>query len=509
MEIMDIITRVVEISKKGAEFNDEIAQLSFSMTSLKQAYEDLSQAEESYLSDDQLKALKGLLEQASEIMQKVSNKSNNLWRSLKSLWPGNELEQIKDIDNKIQRTVQMMQFSMSAKKCPKKRTMRDREADNNAAGPTLDMQMIAPTALLNPSPQDEAFYVEMLCQDKATRLLGKKKNLDKIFATWDKPKLAITRMMFKDFPPEITLYISKEHCVITARKEVEKVKIQKNRHKSKQLNQAMIEPTLNMNALNLNENAVKQSHSNSRERIKKGKSKIPSSNNSSNHGSKNLEKKKRSNPSIKVNGQKILDSDLEEKKQIKAKNFLGVKGKDQDLSLRSSNSSYSQYLSVNKIKVVNKQVQMSKSRRKLNDSEEIKEEEHRNIQESNNSLSDLDNSQENQDKNDSNSKIPDSIDFFYTCNDDAFEKVKLNVCDIEISSQSDDSDSESEYEEIVKGYVYEIEDLSTNGTYLQGSKLGKGNKKEIKDGDEIGIIVFIEENGKQTVRLSYKFRDCK
>lgn len=34
MEIRDIITTVLDLSKKGAEYNDEIAQLSLTMISL-------------------------------------------------------------------------------------------------------------------------------------------------------------------------------------------------------------------------------------------------------------------------------------------------------------------------------------------------------------------------------------------------------------------------------------------------------------------------------------------
>ena len=41
--------------------------------------------------------------------------------------------------------------------------------------------------------------------------------------------------------------------------------------------------------------------------------------------------------------------------------------------------------------------------------------------------------------------------------------------------------------------VFEIEDFSTNGTYLNGQKMKKGLKVKIKNGDEIGIIVSIDE----------------
>ena len=37
-------------------------------------------------------------------------------------------------------------------------------------------------------------------------------------------------------------------------------------------------------------------------------------------------------------------------------------------------------------------------------------------------------------------------------------------------------------------YEYFIEDKSTNGTYLNGEKIGKGLKKQLKNGDEIMLL---------------------
>lgn len=54
--------------------------------------------------------------------------------------------------------------------------------------------------------------------------------------------------------------------------------------------------------------------------------------------------------------------------------------------------------------------------------------------------------------------------------------------------------------------IFEIEDMSTNGTYLNGEKLEKGKKFRIYNGDEIGVIVLIEDD-KKIIRLGYKFRD--
>lgn len=66
--------------------------------------------------------------------------------------------------------------------------------------------------------------------------------------------------------------------------------------------------------------------------------------------------------------------------------------------------------------------------------------------------------------------------------------------------------------------MYELEDFSTNGTFLNGVKIEKGKRIKIKNNDEIGIVVRANEsvdesceNNKETNRLElgYIFRDSK
>ncbi len=56
--------------------------------------------------------------------------------------------------------------------------------------------------------------------------------------------------------------------------------------------------------------------------------------------------------------------------------------------------------------------------------------------------------------------------------------------------------------------MFEIEDMASNGTYLNGVKLQKGVKTRIKDEDEIGVVVMFEEERK-VMKLGYIFRDAK
>jgi hypothetical protein len=99
--------------------------------------------------------------------------------------------------------------------------------------------------------------------------------------------------MFSNFPPEILQFISKKHCVITGHRERKAVKGAKKESPQKD---QMIAETLCMQDLLVA---------------------LP---------------KRRKNPSILVNGEKVVDSDIEEKKERRAhnssgsKNFLTVNG---------------------------------------------------------------------------------------------------------------------------------------------------------------------------------------
>lgn len=63
------------------------------------------------------------------------------------------------------------------------------------------------------------------------------------------------------------------------------------------------------------------------------------------------------------------------------------------------------------------------------------------------------------------------------------------------SSTKEDSSPDSP--PTIVSYTYEevftIEDFSTNGTYLNGKRLNKGEQVPIKNNDEIGIVVVIDE----------------
>ena len=155
--------------------------------------------------------------------------------------------------------------------------------------------------------------------------------------------------MFQKFPPEIYSLVSKSHCIITGRRK--RVLIPKKVPE-------MIAETLCMNELRVN---------------------LPEP-----------PKSRKKNPRIMVNGEKVVDSDIEDKKE--ASRFLSVERKSKP------------------------------------------------------------------------SEVEDEV--FYTCPEESRYRFEED---------------------------FEIEDLSTNGTYLNGKRLAKNTPTVIRNNDEIGIVVMQPE----------------
>ncbi len=54
------------------------------------------------------------------------------------------------------------------------------------------------------------------------------------------------------------------------------------------------------------------------------------------------------------------------------------------------------------------------------------------------------------------------------------------------------------------GTIIFLEDLSSNGTYVNGVKVGKGNRSPLKEGDEISLLVA----SSAAAQSNPKFSDC-
>jgi hypothetical protein len=182
MEILDIINTVLDLSNKGSEYNEAIASLNFTVVTLQQAFMKFEKGKA--LNDLQMKTMRDLLEEAKCIMQKVS-KQSNWWRNLKNMFPGSELSQIKDVNEKIEKFIQVINIAISANGM-QKRKHREIESDSESGrsshleskkkkmlklrelppgkcfiAETLPLDMIKPTMPMEeaPKPHGDAFYL--------------------------------------------------------------------------------------------------------------------------------------------------------------------------------------------------------------------------------------------------------------------------------------------------------------------------------------------------------------
>jgi hypothetical protein len=64
------------------------------------------------LDEYQMKTMREQLQEAREVLQKVS-KQSNWWRNVKNMLPGSELSQIKDINTKIERSIQLINLTVT------------------------------------------------------------------------------------------------------------------------------------------------------------------------------------------------------------------------------------------------------------------------------------------------------------------------------------------------------------------------------------------------------------
>ncbi len=103
--------------------------------------------------------MRTLLEEAKSIMQNVS-KQSNWWRNVKNMFPGSELSQIKDVNEKIEKFIQVINIAISANYggAMQKRRHREIESESEEGSvgeekkkkkikvmETLPMDMIKPT----------------------------------------------------------------------------------------------------------------------------------------------------------------------------------------------------------------------------------------------------------------------------------------------------------------------------------------------------------------------------
>lgn len=180
MEIFDIIQTLVDLSNKGSEYNEEIGELNLKVSTLQATLLKLEKGRA--LDPIQIKHLKDLLNDGISLMQNVS-KHTNLWRNIRNMFPGSELSQIKEINAKIEKAIQLVNLSINTHAAYKKRNYReiDSDSDSNCSSQnnqkqnkrkpkqhegamqaaliaeTLNFDMIKPTIAMEDSKHEDQF----------------------------------------------------------------------------------------------------------------------------------------------------------------------------------------------------------------------------------------------------------------------------------------------------------------------------------------------------------------
>jgi hypothetical protein len=93
-----------------------------------------------------MKTMREQLQEASQVLQKVS-KQSNWWRNVKNMFPGSELSQIKDINTKIERSIQLINLTVTTHGMKKRRHNQDSDSDSQQSSfkrPAFNKKKIKP-----------------------------------------------------------------------------------------------------------------------------------------------------------------------------------------------------------------------------------------------------------------------------------------------------------------------------------------------------------------------------
>jgi len=225
LEILDIINTILDLSTKSSEFSEEIANLNLTIRTIKTSLIPLSKSKRF---EEQTQVLKEILEEAQAVMEKCTKKTS-WWTNIRSMFPGSELSQIKELNEKLRNTASLMNFSINtattvADSCSGRGSSEKKPIKKKKTG--ADDVMISET-LAMPDPEDftketqpfpgiltgTAFSIEFF-GTKEYEGVAKKCDIHHIFTNWAEPEIKISRTMFSEFPKSVITFISKEHAVI-------------------------------------------------------------------------------------------------------------------------------------------------------------------------------------------------------------------------------------------------------------------------------------------------------
>jgi len=174
--------------------------------------------------------LKEILEEAQAVMQKCSKKSS-WWTNIRSLFPGSELSQIKELNEKLRNTASLMNFSINtattlgnsqyqdSQNSSGKKPLKKKKAGHDDVMFSETLAMPEPDDFTKETQPFTGFLTETAFSleffgTKEYEGIAKKCDINHMFATWSEPELKISRTMFSEFPKSVITFISKDHTVI-------------------------------------------------------------------------------------------------------------------------------------------------------------------------------------------------------------------------------------------------------------------------------------------------------
>lgn len=253
MDILDIISTVIEFSQKEEEFSDEIKTVRATLESLQLT---IKQVDRKQLPGHMTDILNENLEEARHLLKRVSSQKNpSWWTAFKNMLPGSDLQKLKERNQQLIHIINLLNLHLNATKSVKRVASwddYDDESDMQGSGPTKKVKMSCvskasdvifsesssvrsssssrsrresyarPTSASasNETKKEVAFKLNLLCDRKVGEALSSAENIETaITGHWeqgDQATYEFHRFDFPKLPTDEIKKISKDHATIIA-----------------------------------------------------------------------------------------------------------------------------------------------------------------------------------------------------------------------------------------------------------------------------------------------------
>lgn len=231
MEILDIVKSILDFSVKSAEFAEEFENLKNTVKTLQILLLKLDKITK--IDKDLLELLRFQLNEAKELLKKSEKPQNTMyfflniflffsWKSIKSMLPGSDLENIKEITEKLIKTSSLLTLSINVNQIALNSTKRAKTMDpikskdsiikihnSTLESATLPDIQMSDKNLFNESKKKQKIILSLNFIGEPEMLkIAEKSGINKIEVFNNKPEILIGRELFLQFPKNIITRIS-------------------------------------------------------------------------------------------------------------------------------------------------------------------------------------------------------------------------------------------------------------------------------------------------------------